>query len=164
LASTTRPDRGILSREQLADAVAQARAAGERIVFTNGCFDILHAGHVAYLEEARALGDRLIVAVNDDASVRRLKGAGRPVNPLDRRLRVLAALAAVDWVVGFPEDTPEALLELLHPDVLVKGGDYGAEQVVGADIVRRHGGTVQVLGLVEDCSTTAIVERIQRDA
>jgi len=164
LATTTRPGRGILSREQLADAVAQARAAGERIVFTNGCFDILHAGHVAYLEEARALGDRLIVAVNDDASVRRLKGAGRPVNPLDRRLRVLAALAAVDWVVGFPEDTPEALLELLHPDVLVKGGDYGAEQVVGADIVRSHGGTVRVLGLVEDCSTTAIVERIQRDA
>jgi D-beta-D-heptose 7-phosphate kinase / D-beta-D-heptose 1-phosphate adenosyltransferase len=159
-----RVDRGVLAREQLVDAVAQARAAGERIVFTNGCFDILHAGHVAYLEEARALGDRLVVAVNDDESVRRLKGAGRPVNPLDRRLRVLAALAVVDWVVGFPEDTPEALLELLRPDVLVKGGDYGADAVVGADIVRGHGGDVRVLGLVEDCSTTAIVARIQQDA
>jgi D-beta-D-heptose 7-phosphate kinase / D-beta-D-heptose 1-phosphate adenosyltransferase len=159
-----RVDRGVLGREQLVDAVAQARAAGERIVFTNGCFDILHAGHVAYLEEARALGDRLVVAVNDDESVRRLKGAGRPVNPLDRRLRVLAALAVVDWVVGFPEDTPEALLELLRPDVLVKGGDYGADAVVGADIVRGHGGEVRVLGLVEDCSTTAIVARIQQDA
>ena len=159
-----RVDRGVLGREQVVDAVAQARAAGERIVFTNGCFDILHAGHVAYLEEARALGDRLVVAVNDDESVRRLKGAGRPVNPLDRRLRVLAALAVVDWVVGFPEDTPEALLELLRPDVLVKGGDYGADAVVGADIVRGHGGEVRVLGLVEDCSTTAIVARIQQDA
>jgi D-beta-D-heptose 7-phosphate kinase/D-beta-D-heptose 1-phosphate adenosyltransferase len=160
---TARVDRGVLGREQLVDAVAQARAAGERIVFTNGCFDILHAGHVSYLEEARALGDRLVVAVNDDDSVRRLKGPGRPVNPLDRRLRVLSALAAVDWVVGFSEDTPEALLEALRPDVLVKGGDYAPDQVVGADIVRGHGGTVRVLGLVEDCSTTAIVERIQQD-
>jgi len=163
LNATARVDRGVLGREQLVDAVAQARAAGERIVFTNGCFDILHAGHVSYLEEARALGDRLVVAVNDDDSVRRLKGPGRPVNPLDRRLRVLAGLSAVDWVVGFPEDTPEALLELLRPDVLVKGGDYGAGQVVGAEIVERHGGEVRVLGLVEDCSTTAIVARIQQD-
>jgi D-beta-D-heptose 7-phosphate kinase/D-beta-D-heptose 1-phosphate adenosyltransferase len=164
LNAAARVDRGILVREQLADAVAQARAAGERIVFTNGCFDILHAGHVAYLEEARALGDRLVVAVNDDESVRRLKGTGRPVNPLDRRLRVLSGLLAVDWVVGFPEDTPEALLELLRPDVLVKGGDYAPEQVVGAEIVRAYGGQVRVLGLVEDCSTTAIVQRLQQDA
>jgi len=163
LNASARVDRGILSRAQLVDAVGQARAAGERIVFTNGCFDILHAGHVAYLEEARALGDRLVVAVNDDASVRRLKGAGRPVNPLDRRLRVLSALSAVDWVVGFPEDTPEVLLELLAPDVLVKGGDYADAAVVGADIVRRGGGEVRVLGLVEDCSTTAIVARIQQE-
>ena len=146
---------------QLVDAVAQARAAGERIVFTNGCFDILHAGHVAYLEEARALGDRLVVAVNDDASVARLKGAGRPVNSLDRRLRVLAGLACVDWVVGFSEDTPEALLELLKPDVLAKGGDYRPSEVVGADQVIANGGEVRVLGLVEDCSTTAIVEQIR---
>ncbi|MEQ8858390.1 MAG: bifunctional D-glycero-beta-D-manno-heptose-7-phosphate kinase/D-glycero-beta-D-manno-heptose 1-phosphate adenylyltransferase HldE [Pseudomonadales bacterium] len=161
LAASPRADRGMLSRAQLADAVAQARARGERIVFTNGCFDILHAGHVAYLEEARALGDRLVVAVNDDASVRRLKGSGRPVNPLERRLRVLSGLAAVDWVVGFEEDTPEVLLESLRPDVLVKGGDYAAQDVVGADIVRGYGGDVQVLGLVADLSTTAIVQRIQ---
>ncbi len=163
LAATPRPDRGILSRGRLEDVVSQARARGERIVFTNGCFDILHAGHVAYLEEARALGDRLVVAVNDDASVRRLKGPGRPVNPLERRLKVLSGLMAVDWVVGFPEDTPEPLLEALRPDVLVKGGDYAADEVVGADLVRGFGGEVRVLGLVEDLSTTAIVQRIQRD-
>lgn len=151
---------GVLSRGQLATAVARARQAGERIVFTNGCFDILHAGHVAYLEEAKALGHRLLVAVNDDDSVTRLKGPGRPVNPLDRRLKVLAGLAAVDWVVGFSEDTPEPLLTQLAPDILVKGGDYGPDEVVGAAIVQGYGGTVQVLSLVDDCSTTAIVERI----
>lgn len=161
LAASPRADRGVMSRTQLADAVAQARSRGERIVFTNGCFDILHAGHVAYLEEARALGDRLVVAVNDDASVRRLKGAGRPVNPLDRRLRVLSALSAVDWVVGFAEDTPEPLLEALKPEVLVKGGDYAPAEVVGADYVRGYGGDVRVLSLVEDLSTTAIVRRLQ---
>lgn len=162
LAASPRADRGIMSRSQLADAVGQARARGERIVFTNGCFDILHAGHVAYLEEARALGDRLVVAVNDDASVRRLKGAGRPVNPLERRLTVLSGLAAVDWVVGFDEDTPEPLLELLRPEVLVKGGDYRDDQVVGAELVRAYGGAVQVLGHVADLSTTAIVEQLAR--
>ncbi|MAT84060.1 MAG: bifunctional heptose 7-phosphate kinase/heptose 1-phosphate adenyltransferase [Gammaproteobacteria bacterium] len=163
LAASPRADRGVLSRAQLADAVAQARARGERIVFTNGCFDILHAGHVAYLEEARALGDRLVVAVNDDASVRRLKGAGRPVNPLAGRLRVLSALSAVDWVVGFDEDTPEPLLEALRPEVLVKGGDYAPDEVVGAELVRAYGGDVRVLGLVADLSTTAIVQRIRTD-
>lgn len=163
LAASPRADRGIMSHEQLLDAASLARERGERIVFTNGCFDILHAGHVAYLEEARALGERLVVAVNDDASVRRLKGAGRPVNPLDRRLTVLSGLAAVDWVVGFAEDTPETLLEALRPEVLVKGGDYGESEVVGADIVRRHGGEVRVLSLVADVSTTAIVDRIQRE-
>lgn len=161
LAGDDRQDRGILSREQLRDSVRQARARGQRIVFTNGCFDILHAGHVAYLEQARALGDRLVVAVNDDASVRRLKGVGRPVNPLDGRLRVLSGLQAVDWVVGFPEDTPEALLGDLQPDILAKGGDYRPDQVVGAEIVTGYGGEVHVLGLVDDCSTTAIVRRIQ---
>jgi D-beta-D-heptose 7-phosphate kinase / D-beta-D-heptose 1-phosphate adenosyltransferase len=163
LAASPRADRGMLNRTQLLDAVAEARSRGERIVFTNGCFDILHAGHVAYLEEARALGDRLVVAVNDDASVRRLKGAGRPVNPLEMRLRVLSGLVAVDWVVGFPEDTPEALLEAVRPEVLVKGGDYAAADVVGADLVRRYGGEVRVLGLVADLSTTALVQRIRQD-
>ena len=154
-------DRGILSREQLALAAEAATAAGEKLVFTNGCFDILHAGHVRYLEEARALGDRLIVAVNDDDSVARLKGPGRPVNGLDRRLRVLAGLESVDWVVAFDEDTPDALLELLRPHILAKGGDYEPHEVVGADFVRSYGGSVRVLGHVEDCSTTGILERMR---
>ena len=148
-------------RRQLTDAVARARRHGERIVFTNGCFDILHAGHVGYLNEARELGDRLIVAVNDDDSVKRLKGDDRPVNRLERRIRVLEGLSSVDWVVPFSEDTPETLLEEIRPDVLVKGGDYTIGDVVGADFVRGYGGDVQVLGRVEDCSTTAIVDRIR---
>ena len=154
--------RGVMSREQLMSAVADAKAHGERVVFTNGCFDILHAGHVAYLEQARAQGDRLVLAVNDDASVTRLKGPGRPINTVDRRMAVLAGLEAVDWVVSFHEDTPEPLLHLLKPDILVKGGDYGVDQVVGADIVYAYGGEVKVLGLVENSSTTAIVEQIRR--
>jgi D-beta-D-heptose 7-phosphate kinase/D-beta-D-heptose 1-phosphate adenosyltransferase len=154
-------ERGVLGLEQLVLAVADARAHNERIVFTNGCFDILHAGHVTYLEQARAQGDRLIVAVNDDASVSRLKGPGRPINSVDRRMSVLAGLGAVDWVISFPEGTPENLLREVKPDVLVKGGDYGIDQVVGADIVTAYGGTVKVLGLVENSSTTAIVEKIR---
>lgn len=143
-------ERGVLGLEQLLLAIEDARAHGEKIVFTNGCFDILHAGHVTYLEQARAQGDRLIVGVNDDASVTRLKGVGRPINSVDRRMAVLAGLGAVDWVVSFAEDTPERLLEQVRPDVLVKGGDYGVEQVVGAQIVRAYGGEVRVLGLVEN--------------
>lgn len=156
--------RGMLGLEQLLQAVEDARAHGERIVFTNGCFDILHAGHVAYLEQARAMGDRLIVAVNDDASVGRLKGPGRPINVVERRMAVLAGLEAVDWVVSFAEDTPENLLRQIRPDVLVKGGDYSVEQVVGASIVQQYGGDVQVLGLVQNSSTTAIVEKIRENS
>ena len=152
--------RGFLTADQLADAVRDAKQAGQRVVFTNGCFDILHAGHVTYLEEAAALGDRLIVAINADSSVTRLKGAGRPVIPLEGRSRVLEGLGCVDWVVSFEQDTPEDLLRLLQPDVLVKGGDYSPDEVVGADIVRAHGGEVKVLSLVADVSTTAIVDRI----
>jgi len=152
----------VLSRDALLAAVAAARAAGERIVFTNGCFDLLHAGHVAYLEEARGLGDRLVVAVNDDASVRRLKGADRPFNDAASRARVLAALRAVDWVTVFEEDTPEALLEALAPDVLVKGGDYAPDEVIGAEGVRARGGRVAVLGLQPGVSTTGIAERVRR--
>ncbi|NWL80733.1 bifunctional heptose 7-phosphate kinase/heptose 1-phosphate adenyltransferase [Pseudomonas taiwanensis] len=154
-------ERGVLSLDQLLLAIEDARAHGEKIVFTNGCFDILHAGHVTYLEQARAQGDRLVLAVNDDASVSRLKGPGRPINSVERRMAVLAGLGAVDWVVSFPEDTPERLLGQVKPDVLVKGGDYGIDQVVGADIVRAYGGEVRVLGLVENSSTTAIVEKIR---
>ena len=127
---------------------------------TNGCFDILHAGHITYLEEAKALGHRLIVAVNDDASVARLKGPNRPINTLDRRMAVLAGLSAVDWVVSFSEDTPERLINNLMPDVLVKGGDYKAESIAGAKAVLKNGGDVKILSFVDDCSTTAMVNRI----
>ena len=156
--------RGAMSAEQLLTAVEDARAHGETIVFTNGCFDIIHAGHVGYLAEARKLGDRLIVAINDDDSVKRLKGAGRPINPADRRMAVLAGLAAVDWVVPFAEDTPEALLRLLKPDVLVKGGDYSVDQVVGGEYVRAYGGDVRVLAFLDNCSTSAIVEKLKDTA
>ena len=160
-AMSDKSDGGLLSRAALAEEVSAAKAAGESVVFTNGCFDILHAGHVTYLEEAAALGDRLIVAINDDASVTQLKGAGRPIVPETGRARVLLGLGCVDWVVTFNEDTPEALLELLHPDILVKGGDYSEDQVVGADLVQAYGGAVQVLSLVENVSTTQIVDRIK---
>jgi len=153
--------RGVMSAEQLRIAVEDAKAHGERIVFTNGCFDIIHAGHVGYLAEAKKLGDRLIVAINDDASVHRLKGAGRPINPVERRLAVLAGLAAVDWVVSFAEDTPENLLRLLNPDILVKGGDYSIEQVVGGEYVLSYGGEVKSLDFLDDCSTSAIVEKMR---
>jgi len=154
-------ERGVVTEEQLLIAIEDARASGERIVFTNGCFDIIHAGHVGYLEEARQLGDRLVVAVNSDASIRRLKGEGRPINPVDRRMAVLAGLESVDWVLSFDEDTPERLLASIRPDILVKGGDYRENQVVGGDIVKAYGGEVKVLGFVESCSTTAIVNKIR---
>jgi D-beta-D-heptose 7-phosphate kinase/D-beta-D-heptose 1-phosphate adenosyltransferase len=153
---------GQLNREQLRQAVADARSHGERIVMTNGCFDILHAGHVLYLSQARQLGDRLIVAVNDDASVKRLKGDGRPVNPLDRRMTVLAALESVDWVVPFAEDTPEALICDIKPDLLVKGGDYRPEQIAGHDCVQAAGGDVIVLDYEPGISTTGLIDEIRQ--
>lgn len=156
-----RSDRGLLQLDQLLEFAGRARDSGHKIVFTNGCFDILHAGHVAYLEEARALGDRLVVAINADASVTRLKGEGRPVNTLERRAAVLAALSAVDWVVSFAEDTPENLLRALQPEVLVKGGDYTTDTVVGAEIVQGYGGEVAVLSLVDGVSTTKIVDQLR---
>ncbi len=154
-------ERGVVNEEQLLVDVADARAQGERVVFTNGCFDILHAGHVGYLEQARKQGDRLILAVNSDASVKRLKGEGRPINPVERRMAVLAGLEAVDWVVSFEDDTPERLLELIKPDILVKGGDYSRKEVVGWEIVESYGGDIEVLDFLDDCSTTAIVEKIK---
>ncbi|HHX82478.1 MAG TPA: bifunctional D-glycero-beta-D-manno-heptose-7-phosphate kinase/D-glycero-beta-D-manno-heptose 1-phosphate adenylyltransferase HldE [Pseudomonadaceae bacterium] len=157
-------DRGVMSLQQLQLAVADAKAHGERIVFTNGCFDIIHAGHVGYLKEARKQGDRLIVAINDDASVTRLKGKGRPINSIDRRMAVVSGLEAVDWVVSFSEDTPENLLREIQPDNLIKGGDYGIEGVVGSEFVRSYGGTVKVLSFLDNCSTSAIVNKIQDTA
>ena len=154
--------RGVMTREQLRLAVEDARGQGERLVFTNGCFDIVHAGHVGYLEQARKLGARLIGAVNSEASVRGLKGDGRPVNPVERRMAVLAALESVDWVVSFEEDTPRNLLEELRPDLLVKGGDYPDKSaVIGWDIVEGYGGEVRVLEQVDSLSTSGIVERIR---
>jgi len=157
-------DRGVMTRDQLALAVADAQAHGEKVVFTNGCFDIIHAGHVGYLAEARKLGDRLVVAINDDDSVKRLKGEGRPINPVERRMAVVSGLESVDWVVSFSEDTPEALLDAVRPDCLIKGGDYGVDQVVGADIVTAYGGEVKVLSFLDDCSTSAIVDRIREES
>ena len=156
-------DRGVMTREQLALVVADARAHGEKVAFTNGCFDIIHAGHVGYLQDARKCGDRLIVAINDDESVRRLKGEGRPINPIERRMAVVSGLESVDWVVSFAEDTPENLLTEVKPDCLVKGGDYGIEGVVGAEIVQQYGGEVRVLSFLDNCSTSAIVEKIKKD-
>jgi D-beta-D-heptose 7-phosphate kinase/D-beta-D-heptose 1-phosphate adenosyltransferase len=153
---------GEMNREQLRVAVADARSHGERIVMTNGCFDILHAGHVLYLNQARRLGDRLIVAVNDDESVKRLKGAGRPVNPLDRRMTVLAALESVDWVVPFSEDTPEQLICDIKPELLVKGGDYRPEDIAGYECVKQSGGDVVVLDYEDGCSTSELIETIKQ--
>ena len=152
---------GMVDEQTLLAAVRQARARGETVVMTNGCFDLLHAGHVQYLAQAHALGDRLIVAVNDDDSVRRLKGPGRPVNPLASRMQVLAALAAVDWVVPFSEDTPERLICRVLPDALVKGGDYRPEQVAGGSCVTARGGRVVVLDFVPGCSTSGMIASIR---
>jgi D-beta-D-heptose 7-phosphate kinase/D-beta-D-heptose 1-phosphate adenosyltransferase len=156
-------ERGVMTREQLALVVADAKANGEKVVFTNGCFDIIHAGHVGYLQDAKEQGDRLIVALNDDVSVTRLKGEGRPINPIDRRMAVVSGLEAVDWVVSFDEDTPIPLLDEFKPDVLIKGGDYAINEVVGADIVQAYGGKIKVLAFLDNCSTTGIVEKIQKD-
>ncbi|KAA3626568.1 MAG: bifunctional D-glycero-beta-D-manno-heptose-7-phosphate kinase/D-glycero-beta-D-manno-heptose 1-phosphate adenylyltransferase HldE [Proteobacteria bacterium] len=156
-------EQNIVSEGQLLELVGIARAHGERIVMTNGCFDILHAGHVAYLNQARRLGDRLIVAVNDDDSVRRLKGATRPVNHLQERMEVLAGLGSVDWVVPFTEDTPECLICAVMPDILVKGGDYRPEQIAGHDCVKANGGEVVVLAFRAGCSTTRIIETITKE-
>ncbi|ENY73184.1 bifunctional heptose 7-phosphate kinase/heptose 1-phosphate adenyltransferase [Aeromonas diversa CDC 2478-85] len=152
---------GVLSEEQLKVAVAAARSRGEKIVMTNGCFDILHAGHVSYLASAGRLGDRLIVAVNTDESVHRLKGPGRPVNPTERRMAVLAALGAVDWVVPFGEDTPQRLIGEILPDLLVKGGDYKPEEIAGYAEVTANGGEVKVLNFEDGCSTTDIIKTIR---
>ncbi|WP_114192281.1 bifunctional D-glycero-beta-D-manno-heptose-7-phosphate kinase/D-glycero-beta-D-manno-heptose 1-phosphate adenylyltransferase HldE [Edaphovirga cremea] len=152
---------GVMTEEQLKQAVALARQRGESVVMTNGCFDILHAGHVSYLANARKLGDRLIVAVNSDASTKRLKGESRPVNPLAQRMIVLGALEAVDWVVPFEEDTPQRLIADVLPDLLVKGGDYKPEDIAGSKEVWAAGGDVKVLNFEDGCSTTNIIKAIK---
>jgi rfaE bifunctional protein nucleotidyltransferase chain/domain len=152
----------IQTREQACATVRNWQGQGLEVVFTNGCFDILHLGHVDYLEKARSLGDKLVVAVNEDASVQKLKGPERPINNELARMRLLAALGFVDLVVPFKEDTPMELIEELLPDILVKGKDYQISNIVGADIVIEHGGKVETIDLVEGYSTTNIVEKIKK--
>jgi D-beta-D-heptose 7-phosphate kinase/D-beta-D-heptose 1-phosphate adenosyltransferase len=147
--------------DQAAEAVARWRAAGLRIGFTNGCFDILHRGHVAYLNQARAWCDRLVVGLNSDASVRGLKGDGRPVNPLESRALVLAGMACVDLVTPFDAPTPIELITALRPDVLVKGADYSVEEVVGFDVVQAYGGEVRLADIVDGYSTTAVIAKLR---
>jgi len=154
---------GVLTEEQLKLSVKLAQHRGEKVVMTNGCFDILHAGHVSYLNTAREQGDRLIVAVNSDQSVRRLKGEGRPVNPVDRRMLVLAGLGSVDWVVEFTEDTPQRLIAGVLPDLLVKGGDYKPEEIAGGEEVIANGGEVRVLQFKDGCSTSEIIKTIRNE-
>ncbi len=154
-------DFGVISESMLIEAVKKAQSRGEKVVMTNGCFDILHAGHVSYLNQAAKLGDRLIVAVNTDESVKRLKGPGRPVNPTDRRMAVLAGLGAVDWVVPFGEDTPQRLISEVLPDLLVKGGDYKPEEIAGGKEVIANGGEVKVLNFEDGCSTSEIINAIK---
>jgi D-beta-D-heptose 7-phosphate kinase/D-beta-D-heptose 1-phosphate adenosyltransferase len=149
--------RGVVSQQELMVAVNQCRKRGEVIVMTNGCFDILHAGHVTYLQQAREQGDRLIVAVNVDETVRKLKGEDRPVNPLEHRMRMLAALECVDWVLPFEEETPARLICEVLPDILVKGGDNDPDKIPGGDCVRANGGEVRVLSYVSGVSTTEII-------
>lgn len=151
----------IANRELLAQCCATLQQQGKTVAFTNGCFDILHAGHVTYLRQAAKLADALVVGLNSDASVRRLKGPTRPVNAQDDRALVLASLRSVDYVCIFDEDTPYELVKAVQPDVLVKGGDYLIEQIVGADIVTARGGRVLSLPFVEGKSTTAIIERMK---
>ena len=151
----------IVSIDELQRERARLRAEGKRLVFTNGCFDILHVGHVRYLQRARELGDALLVAVNSDRSVRALKGAGRPLMNERERAELLAALASVDFVTVFDEESPRALIGEVLPDVLAKGGDYALEEIHGREEVERAGGQVIALPFVEGASTTSIIERIK---
>jgi rfaE bifunctional protein nucleotidyltransferase chain/domain len=154
--------RKIKTQEDLGRLLTQEKASGKRIVFTNGCFDLLHAGHVHYLEAAKSLGDILVVAINSDRSVRGLKGPSRPINSEQQRAEVLAALASVDYVTLFDEPDPHRLISILKPNILVKGGDWTPETTIGRDIVEGEGGTVIVIPYVEGVSTTEIIDRIQR--
>jgi len=145
---------------ELQNCISRHRLQGQRTVFTNGCFDLLHVGHIKLLQEAKNLGDILIVAINDDASVKRLKGPSRPCMTQDERAQVLSALNCVDYVVIFSEDTPKKLIESLQPEVLVKGADYRKNQVVGREIVEGYGGTVKLVNLEKNISTSDIIAKI----
>lgn len=156
----------VLTREELSKAVGEAKAAGKTVVFTNGCFDILHVGHVRYLQQARSKGDLLVVGVNTDDSVRKLKGPDRPINPENDRAELLAALESVDYVTLFCEDTPIELIRAIRPDIHVKGGDYKPEDMPEAEVVRSYGGRVEVIPFwateSEGFSTTKTVDSITK--
>jgi D-beta-D-heptose 7-phosphate kinase/D-beta-D-heptose 1-phosphate adenosyltransferase len=151
----------VVSLSYAASAARKARATGKRVAFTNGCFDILHAGHVRYLSAARATADMLVVGLNTDLSVRNIKGLHRPINPEALRAEVLAGLSCVDWVVLFDDPDPLALIERLKPDILVKGADWPEDQIVGGAFVKENGGRVERIDLVPDISTTAIIQTIR---
>lgn len=151
----------LLSRELLSLIIAQAKELGKNVVFTNGCFDIIHAGHVTYLEKASKYGDILVVGLNSDDSVRRLKGESRPINNEQDRATVLLALKSIDYVTIFDEDTPLELIHKLTPDVLVKGGDYTIDSIVGADYVKKNNGKIAIIPLVEGKSTTNIINKMK---
>ena len=151
----------VVDKSSLIKERERLRNEGKVLVFTNGCFDLLHPGHVRYLAASRALGDALVVAINSDRSVRALKGEGRPILNETERAEVMAALEAVDYVIVFDEETPRELIADLLPDVLVKGGDYQPDQVVGADFIRAHGGRVEIIALVDGFSTSGLVQKIK---
>lgn len=142
--------------------ITELKRLGKKVVFSNGCFDILHAGHVDYLEKAREKGDFLVVALNTDASVRRIKGKDRPVNNQDSRARVLAGLGCINMVILFDENTPYDLIKIINPDILVKGKDYDLSNIVGADIVLQNGGKVETIELTEGLSTTSVIDKIKK--
>jgi rfaE bifunctional protein nucleotidyltransferase chain/domain len=152
----------IVSAKSLSNLLKKWKTAGEKIVFTNGCFDILHLGHVDYLEKAASKGTKLIVAINTDDSVKKLKGEGRPVNNEEARARLLAALGFVDAVTFFSEDTPQGIIEALSPDVLIKGSDYNISNIIGAEFVLRKGGKVETIDLVKGYSTTEIIKQLKK--
>ncbi|MFH1395139.1 MAG: D-glycero-beta-D-manno-heptose 1-phosphate adenylyltransferase [Candidatus Omnitrophota bacterium] len=149
-------------QKELADIIKARKADGKKIGFTNGCFDILHAGHVRYLSEAKKNCDFLIVAVNSDSSVKKIKGNSRPINGQNARMEVLAALESVDFIVLFEEETPENLIRIITPDILFKGGDWAEENVVGGDYVRSKGGNVKLISYAEGFSTTGIIEKLKK--
>lgn len=159
---TASPGRHIFMLDEAAELAAVFRRQNRRVVFTNGVFDLLHPGHVRYLQRARQLGDALIVAVNSDRSVRVNKGSQRPINPEQERAEVVLALACVDAVLVFDQDTPHDVIQAIQPDVLVKGADWGVDEIVGRDIVESRGGTVVRLELEKDFSTTGLIERVRR--
>jgi D-beta-D-heptose 7-phosphate kinase/D-beta-D-heptose 1-phosphate adenosyltransferase len=148
------------TQSELREIIEDMHTAGKKVVFTNGCFDLIHTGHVRYLKMARGYGDALVLAVNSDDSIRRIKGDKRPITPQEERVEVLAALSMVDYVTVFDEDDPHRVIAELNPDVLVKGGDWEIEKIIGRDIVEANGGTVHSIPYIEGSSTTEIIERI----